>query len=141
VAQSRAGLPATGAGAFRQGGGNAARRCPLRRPAVFGGLVRIKELAGQAGGCFGGGVEPAADSLFPSNRAQQMTAAETGQPPDRPAGAAGRFCILVSSSDRGRDIFEIVFQNAEEIWRGCDWPRYVGFTRPQPDMYGFKAIA
>jgi hypothetical protein len=25
---------------------------------------------------------------------------------------AGRFCVLVSSSDYGRDIFEIVFQNS-----------------------------
>lgn len=56
-------------------------------------------------------------------------------------GIASRFCVLVSSSDRGCDIFEIVFQNAETIWRDCDWPRYVGFTSQHPDMYGFKAIA
>ncbi len=56
-------------------------------------------------------------------------------------GIADRFCILVSSSDRGRDIFEIVFQNAETIWHDCDWPRYVGFTSQHFDMYGFKAIA
>jgi hypothetical protein len=53
---------------------------------------------------------------------------------------AERFCVLVSSSDRGRDIFEIVFQNSEAIWRDCDWPRYVGFTSKHPDMYGFKTI-
>jgi hypothetical protein len=55
--------------------------------------------------------------------------------------SAGRFCVLVSSSDHGRDIFEIVFQNAETIWRDCDWPRFVGFTTEQPDIYGFKALA
>ena len=73
----------------------------------------------------------------------------TRQPPNRDAlpekgqarGIAGRFCVLVSSSDRGRDIFEIVFPNSETIWRDCDWPRYVGFTSKHPDMYGFKAIA
>jgi hypothetical protein len=56
-------------------------------------------------------------------------------------GIARRFCVLVSSSDRGRDIFEIVFHNSEAIWRNCDWPRYAGFTSQHPDMYGFKAIA
>jgi hypothetical protein len=40
---------------------------------------------------------------------------------NQPRDAAGRFCALVSSSDRGRDIFEIVFQNSEAIWRSCDW--------------------
>jgi hypothetical protein len=55
--------------------------------------------------------------------------------------AAGRFCVLVSSSDRARDVFEIVFQNAETIWRDCDWPRYVGFTSKHPDIYGFTALA
>ena len=55
--------------------------------------------------------------------------------------AAGRFCVLVTSSDRARDIFEIVFQNAETIWADCDWPRYVGFTSKHPDMYGFTALA
>jgi hypothetical protein len=59
----------------------------------------------------------------------------------QPRSAAGRFCILVNSSDRARDIFEIVFQNAETDWRDCHWPRYVGFTSKQPDIYGFKAIA
>jgi hypothetical protein len=54
---------------------------------------------------------------------------------------AGRFCVFVSSSDRARDIFEIVFKNAETMWRDCDWPRYVGFTSPHPDMYGFTAVA
>jgi hypothetical protein len=60
---------------------------------------------------------------------------------DPVCGIAGRFCVLVNSSDRGRDIFEIVFQNAETIWRSCDWPRYVGFTGQHPDIYGFKALA
>jgi hypothetical protein len=40
-----------------------------------------------------------------------------------------------------RDIFEIVFQNAETIWRDCDWPRFVGFTSKHPDIYGFKVLA
>lgn len=53
---------------------------------------------------------------------------------------AGRFCVMVSSSDHGRDVFEIVFQNAETIWRDCDWPRYVGFTRKRPEIYGFKTL-
>jgi hypothetical protein len=55
--------------------------------------------------------------------------------------AAGRFCVLVSSSDQGRDIFQIVFRNAETIWRDCDWPRFVGFTTKHPDLYGFTALA
>jgi hypothetical protein len=55
--------------------------------------------------------------------------------------AAGKFCVFVSSSDRARDIFEIVFQNSETMWRECNWPRYVGFTSKHPDMYGFKAVA
>jgi hypothetical protein len=54
--------------------------------------------------------------------------------------SAGRFCVLITSSDSGRDIFEIVFQNAETIWRGCDWPRFVGFTTKHPDLYGFKTL-
>lgn len=60
---------------------------------------------------------------------------------DQARAAAGRFCVFVSSSDRARDIFEIVFQNAETIWRDCDWPRYVGFTSKHPDIYGFTAVA
>src|ERR1700746_1916577 len=60
---------------------------------------------------------------------------------DRAQISAGRFCILVASSDHGRDIFEIVVQNADSIWRDCDWPRYVAFTRKRPDIYGFKALA
>jgi len=60
---------------------------------------------------------------------------------DRARPSAGRFCVLVTSSDRGRDIFEIVFQNAETIWRDCDWPRYVGFTSKCPDMYGFTSLS
>src|SRR5262245_19088823 len=55
--------------------------------------------------------------------------------------AAGKFCVYVTSSDRARDIFEIVFQNSETMWRDCNWPRYVGFTSKHPDMYGFKAVA
>ena len=57
------------------------------------------------------------------------------------SAAAGRFCAFVSSSDRARDVFEIVFRNAETIWRDCNWPRYVGFTSKHPDIYGFKALA
>jgi hypothetical protein len=60
---------------------------------------------------------------------------------DQTRPAAGRFCVFVSSSDRARDVFEIVFQNAETIWRDCDWPRYVGFTSKHPDIYGFTAVA
>jgi hypothetical protein len=56
-------------------------------------------------------------------------------------GIAKRFCVLVNSSDRGRDIFEITFRNSERIWQACAWPRFVGFTSQYPDMYGFKAIA
>jgi len=66
---------------------------------------------------------------------------EAPQEKEQARGIAGRFCVLVSSSDRGRDIFEIVFQNSGAIWRNCDWPRYVGFTSQQPDAYGFKAVA
>jgi hypothetical protein len=69
--------------------------------------------------------------------AQKSDIAETGPP----RGIAGRFCVLVNSSDRGRDIFEIVFQNSETMWRSCGWPRYVGFTSQRPDMCGFKAVA
>jgi len=54
---------------------------------------------------------------------------------------AERFCVLVNSSDRGRDIFEIVFRNTEVMWRNCDWPRFAGFTSVQSDMYGFKSVA
>jgi hypothetical protein len=55
--------------------------------------------------------------------------------------SAGHFCVLITSSDSGRDIFETVFQNAETIWRDCDWPRFVGFTTKHPDLYGFKALS
>jgi len=55
--------------------------------------------------------------------------------------AAGRFCVFVSSSDRARDVFGVVFRNSETIWRDCKWPRYVGFTSKHPDMYGFTAVA
>lgn len=60
---------------------------------------------------------------------------------DRARAAADSFCVLVASSDRARDIFEITFRNAETIWRDCDWPRYVGFTSKHPDAYGFTALA
>jgi hypothetical protein len=60
---------------------------------------------------------------------------------ERTRGIAGHFCVLVNSSDRGRDVFGIVFRNSEKTWRFCDWPRYAGFTSQHPDMYGFKAIA
>jgi hypothetical protein len=59
----------------------------------------------------------------------------------RACQSAGRFCVLVTSSDRARDVFEIVFQHAERIWCHCDWPRFVGFTSKQPDIHGFTAIA
>src|SRR5690242_18880258 len=54
---------------------------------------------------------------------------------------SGRFCVLVNSSDRSRDVFEIVFQNAEKMWVGCDWPRFAGFTTGQPDLYGFTSVS
>jgi hypothetical protein len=52
-----------------------------------------------------------------------------------------QFCVLVSSSDRGRDIFEIVFQNSDAIWKNCRWRRYVGFTSAHAGSYGFEALA
>lgn len=60
---------------------------------------------------------------------------------DQARAAAGRFCVLVTSSDRARDVFETVFQNSEAVWRDCDWPRYVGFTSKHPGLYGFTAVA
>ena len=60
---------------------------------------------------------------------------------DRAGPSAGRFCVLVTSSDRARDVFEIVFQNAESIWRDCDWPRFVGFTGKHSSLYGFQAVS
>ena len=54
--------------------------------------------------------------------------------------SAGRFCMLVTSSDRARDVFEIVFQNAEAIWRDCDWPRFVGFTSKHPISTVFRCL-
>jgi hypothetical protein len=60
---------------------------------------------------------------------------------DRTRPVAGCFGVMVSSSDHGRDVFEIVFQKAEIIWRDCDWPRFVGFTNRHSDLYGFKALA
>jgi hypothetical protein len=67
--------------------------------------------------------------------------ADAPQENQQARGVVSRFCVLVSSSDRGRDIFEIVFQNSDSIWRDCNWPRYVGFTSKHPDIYGFRAIA
>jgi hypothetical protein len=64
-----------------------------------------------------------------------------GLPKESALSIAGRFCVLVNSSDRGRDVFEIVYQNSEKMWCFCDWPRYVGFTSQYPDMYGFASIA
>jgi len=54
---------------------------------------------------------------------------------------AKSFCVLVASADETLDIFDIVFQNAETIWRDCDWPRYAGFTTKQPDRFGFHVVA
>jgi hypothetical protein len=54
---------------------------------------------------------------------------------------SSKFCVLVAASDRAKDIFDIAFQNAETIWRECDWPRYVGFTSKHPDAFGFKSLA
>lgn len=54
---------------------------------------------------------------------------------------ACRFCVLVNSSDRARDIFEIVYRDAERMWADCDWPRFAGFTSAQPDLYGFRSVA
>ena len=72
-----------------------------------------------------------------------MPAADVQEHPEkqRTRAAAGRFCVFVSSSDRARDVFEIVFRNSATIWRDCNWPRYVGFTSKHPDMYGFTAVA
>ena len=50
------------------------------------------------------------------------------------------FCVLVASADNRRDIFNICFANSERIWAGCQWPRYVGLTTPQPDVYGFRVV-
>ena len=60
---------------------------------------------------------------------------------DQTGAAAGRFCVFVSSSDRARDVFEIVFRDSEVIWRDCNWPRYVAFTNKHPNMHGFTALA
>lgn len=43
------------------------------------------------------------------------------------SGAVG---ILVSSSDRTKDVFERVFAAFEKRWPDCPWPRYAGFTSP-----------
>jgi hypothetical protein len=52
-----------------------------------------------------------------------------------------QFCILVAASDRAKDIFEVSFQNADVIWRDCNWKRYVGFTSQHPDILGFEALS
>jgi hypothetical protein len=57
------------------------------------------------------------------------------------APLANSFCVLVASADETLDIFDVVFQNAETIWRDCDWPRYAGFTTQQPDRFGFHVIS
>lgn len=67
------------------------------------------------------------------------TAAQTEE--ERARSIVRRFCVLVSSSDDRRDIFEIVFKNADRMWCHCDWPRYVGLTTKQPDIYGFRVLA
>jgi hypothetical protein len=54
--------------------------------------------------------------------------------------SAGKFCVFITTSDRALDIFEIVYRNAEMVWRDCDWPRYVGLTTDHPDLYGFKVL-
>jgi hypothetical protein len=74
----------------------------------------------------------------PNQANSELNTSASGTGGDRTA--AGRFCVFVASSDDRRDIFQIVFQNAETIWRDCDWPRYVGFTSKHPDIYGFKVL-
>ena len=54
---------------------------------------------------------------------------------------ASGFCVLVNSSDQACDVFEIVYGNSETMWRGCEWPRFVGFTGPHRSLYGFEAVA
>jgi len=54
--------------------------------------------------------------------------------------SAGKFCVFITTSDRALDIFEIVYRNAETIWRDCDWPRYIGLTTHRPDIHGFKVL-
>jgi hypothetical protein len=59
---------------------------------------------------------------------------------DRSRLSTGKFCVFITTSDRALDIFEIVYRNAETIWRDCDWPRYVGLTTDHPDLYGFRVL-
>jgi len=66
---------------------------------------------------------------------------QTHQQSELPRASAGPFCVFVASGDSRRDIFEIVFQNAERIWHDCYWPRYVGFTSKHPNLYGFATVA
>jgi hypothetical protein len=60
---------------------------------------------------------------------------------DRAKEIPRQFCILVAASDRAKDIFEIAFQNAETIWRDCNWPRFVGFSAQHADLLGFTSIS
>lgn len=52
-----------------------------------------------------------------------------------------KFCVLVTSGDNRKDIFDVCFANSERIWKDCPIPRYAGFTTPQPEQYGFKTLA
>ena len=47
----------------------------------------------------------------------------------------------MSSSDRTKDVFEIVFCDSQRIWSDCSWPKYVGFTTKSDDQFGFTAIS
>jgi hypothetical protein len=52
-------------------------------------------------------------------------------------------CVLVSSSDRTRDVFNQVFAHFERFWPECAFDRYVGLTTvPQEhSLFGFKPVA
>ena len=52
-----------------------------------------------------------------------------------------QFCVLVTSGDSRKDIFDVCMANSEHIWGSCNWPRYAGFTTLQPEQYGFKTLA
>lgn len=53
----------------------------------------------------------------------------------------GNICVFVSSSDRTKDIFEIVFRDSQRIWSDCSWPKYVGFTTASDGQFGFTAVS
>lgn len=53
----------------------------------------------------------------------------------------GNICVFVSSSDRTKDIFEIVFRDSQRIWSDCSWPRYVGFTTASDGQFGYTAVS